>query len=216
MRRRMADVAASGDAGPWEELIARALAAPPPYRPVPGVRFTIFAPVSGLSRAPDTTYPGRCTSWSPPCLPSAGRHLEPVTSQPARAAPSRRLQVRGGPGLRLPQEPPVRRAEGRSLFGRSSVPERPVCRAGQSQLCPRSQPGARSGMMRRRWRAPARRASRRYLHRFSTRTAPLLHTCRFAYARWILCRGPGARGSGGSREDQRNAAAGIPRANLRS
>jgi hypothetical protein len=45
MRRRMADAAASGDAGPWEELIARALAAPPPYRPVPGVRFTIFAPV---------------------------------------------------------------------------------------------------------------------------------------------------------------------------
>jgi hypothetical protein len=36
MRRRMADAAASGDAGPWEELIARALAAPPPYRPIPG------------------------------------------------------------------------------------------------------------------------------------------------------------------------------------
>ncbi len=36
MRRRMVDTAASGDAGPWEELIARALAAPPPYRPVPG------------------------------------------------------------------------------------------------------------------------------------------------------------------------------------
>ena len=36
MRRRMVDTAASGDVGPWEELIARALAAPPPYRPVPG------------------------------------------------------------------------------------------------------------------------------------------------------------------------------------
>ena len=36
MRRRMADTAASGDVGPWEELIARALAARPPYRPVPG------------------------------------------------------------------------------------------------------------------------------------------------------------------------------------
>ena len=34
--RRMVDTAASSDAGPWEELIARALAAPPPYRPVPG------------------------------------------------------------------------------------------------------------------------------------------------------------------------------------
>jgi len=36
MRRRMADTAASSDAGPWEELLARALAAPPPYRAVPG------------------------------------------------------------------------------------------------------------------------------------------------------------------------------------
>jgi hypothetical protein len=35
-RRRMVDTAVSGDAGPWEELIARALAAPLPYRPVPG------------------------------------------------------------------------------------------------------------------------------------------------------------------------------------
>jgi hypothetical protein len=36
MRRRIVDIAAAGDVGPWEELIARALAAPPPYRPVPG------------------------------------------------------------------------------------------------------------------------------------------------------------------------------------
>jgi hypothetical protein len=36
MRRRMVDTAASGDVGPWEELTARALAAPPPYHPVPG------------------------------------------------------------------------------------------------------------------------------------------------------------------------------------
>ena len=36
MRRRMVDTAASGDTGPWEELLARALAALPPYRPVPG------------------------------------------------------------------------------------------------------------------------------------------------------------------------------------
>jgi len=34
--RRMVDTTASGDVGPWEELIARALAAPPPYQPVPG------------------------------------------------------------------------------------------------------------------------------------------------------------------------------------
>jgi hypothetical protein len=34
--RRMVDTAASGDVGSWEELTARALAAPPPYHPVPG------------------------------------------------------------------------------------------------------------------------------------------------------------------------------------
>ena len=36
MDRRMVDTAASGNAGPWEDLVARALAAPPPYQPVPG------------------------------------------------------------------------------------------------------------------------------------------------------------------------------------
>jgi hypothetical protein len=36
MRRRMVDTAASSDTGPWEELLARALAGPPPYRAVPG------------------------------------------------------------------------------------------------------------------------------------------------------------------------------------
>ena len=36
MRRRMVDTAVSADVGPWEELTARALAAPPPYCPVPG------------------------------------------------------------------------------------------------------------------------------------------------------------------------------------
>ena len=34
--RRMVDTAASSDVGPWEDLIARALASPPPYWPVPG------------------------------------------------------------------------------------------------------------------------------------------------------------------------------------
>jgi len=36
MRRRMVDTAASRDSGPWEELLARALAVLPPYRAVPG------------------------------------------------------------------------------------------------------------------------------------------------------------------------------------
>jgi hypothetical protein len=36
MSRRMVDTAASSDAGPWEGLIARALASPPLYRLVPG------------------------------------------------------------------------------------------------------------------------------------------------------------------------------------
>ena len=35
MDRRMVDTAASGNAGPWEDLVARALAAPPPCRPIP-------------------------------------------------------------------------------------------------------------------------------------------------------------------------------------
>jgi hypothetical protein len=36
MRCRMVDTAAPSDTGPWEELLARALAALPPYRAVPG------------------------------------------------------------------------------------------------------------------------------------------------------------------------------------
>ena len=36
MRRRMVDTAASSDTGPWEDLLARALASLPPYRAVPG------------------------------------------------------------------------------------------------------------------------------------------------------------------------------------
>jgi hypothetical protein len=36
MRRRTVDTAVSSEADLWAELIARALAAPPPYRPVPG------------------------------------------------------------------------------------------------------------------------------------------------------------------------------------
>lgn len=36
MRRRMIETADRGDAGLWQELIARALAVPLPYRPVPG------------------------------------------------------------------------------------------------------------------------------------------------------------------------------------
>ena len=36
VERRVVDTAARSDVGLWEELIARALAAQPPYRPVPG------------------------------------------------------------------------------------------------------------------------------------------------------------------------------------
>ena len=36
MRRRMVNTAASSDTGAWEELLARALAALPSYRAVPG------------------------------------------------------------------------------------------------------------------------------------------------------------------------------------
>ena len=36
MRRRKVDTAGHSDAGRWQQLIARALAVPVPYRPVPG------------------------------------------------------------------------------------------------------------------------------------------------------------------------------------
>jgi hypothetical protein len=36
VRHGMVDTVASSDAGPWEELLARALAAAPPYRAVAG------------------------------------------------------------------------------------------------------------------------------------------------------------------------------------
>ncbi len=36
MERRSVETAGCGDAGLWQELIARALAVPVPYRPVPG------------------------------------------------------------------------------------------------------------------------------------------------------------------------------------
>jgi hypothetical protein len=85
MRRRMVDTAVSGDVGPWEELAARALAAPPPYCPVPGGRSTIFASMTRLSWSPSTSCPGRCMTWSPPCSPSVRRHIEPMTSRSARA-----------------------------------------------------------------------------------------------------------------------------------
>jgi len=36
MQRRMVETAGRSDAGLWQELVARALADPVPYRPVPG------------------------------------------------------------------------------------------------------------------------------------------------------------------------------------
>ena len=36
MWRRSLNTAGRSDAGPWQQLMARALAAPVPYRPVPG------------------------------------------------------------------------------------------------------------------------------------------------------------------------------------
>ena len=36
MWRRMIDTAGPSDAGRWQQLIARALAVPAPYRPIPG------------------------------------------------------------------------------------------------------------------------------------------------------------------------------------
>ena len=84
MRRRMADTAVSGDVGPWEELIARALAAPPPNRP--GTRGPVYHLRAGergvLVAGHDLSGP---LYELVTAVPSAGRHLEQVTSQPAGA-----------------------------------------------------------------------------------------------------------------------------------
>ena len=106
MRRRMADTAASGDVGPWEELIARALAAPPPNRP--GTRGPVYHLRAGergvLVAGHDLSGP---LYELVTAVPSAGRRLEPVTSQPAGGLAAGFFQVRGGPGWCLPQEPPL-------------------------------------------------------------------------------------------------------------
>jgi hypothetical protein len=49
MRRRMVETAGRGDAGLWQELIARALAVPVPYRPVPGGPSIISVWMTGVS-----------------------------------------------------------------------------------------------------------------------------------------------------------------------
>ena len=53
MQRRMVDTAHWSDGPQWEDLAARALAVPPPYRPVPGTPSTTSAWMTAL----------RC--WSP-------------------------------------------------------------------------------------------------------------------------------------------------------
>ena len=63
MRRRMVDTAASSDTGPWEELLARALAARPSYRAVPEGRVYHLRSMTRLSWSPSRTCPGRCPTW---------------------------------------------------------------------------------------------------------------------------------------------------------
>jgi hypothetical protein len=117
MRRRMADTAVSGEVGPWEELIARALAAPPPNRPgTPGPVYHLRAGERGvLVAGHDLSGP---LYELVTAVPSAGRHLEQVTSQPAgalaagfsgygedRVVLAARSAVRRGSGY--PRRPPV-------------------------------------------------------------------------------------------------------------
>ena len=55
-----------------------------PWRPCrPTARFreersAIFASMTRLPSSPSVTCPGRCTTWSLPCWPSARRHIEPA------------------------------------------------------------------------------------------------------------------------------------------
>jgi hypothetical protein len=84
MRRRMVDTAVASEAGPWEDLTARALAAPPPYRPVPGGPVYHVHVDDQVVLVAEHDLSGSLYDLVTPCLPSARHHIEPVTSQPAR------------------------------------------------------------------------------------------------------------------------------------
>ena len=70
--RRMVDTAASSHAGPWEELIARALAAPPLYRPVPGSAVYHLRVDEQVVLAAERNLSGPLYDLVTSCSPSAG------------------------------------------------------------------------------------------------------------------------------------------------
>jgi hypothetical protein len=84
MRRRMVDTAASSVTGPWEEFLARALAALPSYRAVPGGAVCHLRVDDQVVLVAKQDLSGRCTTWSLPCWLSASRHIERPPSRPAR------------------------------------------------------------------------------------------------------------------------------------
>ncbi len=84
MRRRMVDTAASSDSGPWEELLARALAALPPYRAVPGGAVCHLRVDDQVALVAGHDLSGPLYDLVAACWPSARRHIEPVAGQPPR------------------------------------------------------------------------------------------------------------------------------------
>jgi hypothetical protein len=82
MRSRMVETAASGDTGAWEELLARALAAVPAYRAVPGGPVCHLRVDDQVALVAGHDLSGPLYDWLPPCWPSARRHIDPVAGQP--------------------------------------------------------------------------------------------------------------------------------------
>ena len=123
VERRVVDTAARSDVGLWEELIARALAARPPYRPVPGSpvyhlrvddravwspSMTVRSAVgpghgrtrhrrgsSGLSRQPASPASWRPAAGHPPAGVPAGRRASGQTGLVQVITRSRRCRLTG-------------------------------------------------------------------------------------------------------------------------
>ena len=100
---------ASGDIGPWEELIARALAAPPPYHPVPGESVYHLRVDDQVVLVAEHDLSGPLYDLVTAVLAIGEAPHEPMTSRSVRALLADVSKSRGL-GLCLPQEPSYLRA----------------------------------------------------------------------------------------------------------
>jgi len=67
MRRRMVDTTRQGDRREWEELPARALVTPVPYRLAPGIAVYHVGADHHVVMIAEHDLAGRRWTWSPPC-----------------------------------------------------------------------------------------------------------------------------------------------------